>query len=115
MRLIRNSSRFAPAFSFSASHFGVNPRPDQVAPDRGSRYFGATLRVGGEQARDENAGSSMSRSNTSLIVSGGGELDSEMMCQNFDAERLFRFNARYVMAQLLELAGDYVPVHRRRL
>jgi len=32
-RLIRNSSRFAPAFSFSTSHFGVNPLPDHVAPD----------------------------------------------------------------------------------
>ena len=33
LRLIRNSSRFAPALSFSTSHFGVSPRPDQVAPD----------------------------------------------------------------------------------
>ena len=28
-----------------ASHFGIRPRPDQVSPVEGSRYFGATLRV----------------------------------------------------------------------
>lgn len=43
LRLIRNSSRFAPAFSFSASHFGASPRPDHVAPLWGSAHFSATL------------------------------------------------------------------------
>jgi len=45
--LIRNSSRFAPAFSFSASQRGVSPRPHNFAPVFGSRYFAGTLRFAG--------------------------------------------------------------------